>query len=243
MMSKIPKTMSLTRCLQAWMDREGWEDEIAINEENLTSQLAVGYRVKEHPYQLYIDIDEKPAVFGVYLYSPVIVPESRFSEVSMLLNLINMRTTIGRFACVSGGKIQFCVAYDVKGSELEPQTIDNMLGRAGDSMDAWRSEIGLVVFSNMTASDALEIVDIQENSGQSGRGADSATSEDNSSRSLDGAVTQLLANGGSKAAAAQLIYESRKESPRSDVIAAFISLAKLTPAGASTYYHNIKSKQ
>lgn len=46
----------------------------------------------------------------------------------------------------------------------------------------------------------------------------------------------------SKADVARGIFVEMKGSPRKDVIARFISEAKLTKAGAATYYQNFKSK-
>lgn len=46
--------------------------------------------------------------------------------------------------------------------------------------------------------------------------------------------------GPSKADLARAIFDKMKDKPRKDVIQAFMDEAKLTKAGASTYYANIK---
>jgi len=60
---------------------------------------------------------------------------------------------------------------------------------------------------------------------------------------LDKVVLEMTSQGANKAALAQYIYESMPNNSRAEVIDQFIKLAKLTPAGASTYYSNIKKEK
>jgi len=60
---------------------------------------------------------------------------------------------------------------------------------------------------------------------------------------LQEVVQRMIAEGAKKTALAKYIYESMPNSPRQEVINQFINLAKLTPAGAATYYANIKKSK
>jgi hypothetical protein len=235
-MSNIPENMVLTQYLQSWLNEIEWNDEIHIQEENQTSHLSSSYKPSEHAYDLFIDIDERKSFISVVIYSSVVVPESRFAELSMLFSHINNRVRIGRFNCLPGRKVQFGATYDVEGCDIGYPLLSNMLNAAATAMDLWASEIGLVVFSNMTATDVLEVVDLQANSAN----VKPASTQNNNDQILEDQVAEIFANGGSKSSAAELIYNSMNGATRGEVIEVFVKLAKLTPAGASTYYANIK---
>ncbi len=53
---------------------------------------------------------------------------------------------------------------------------------------------------------------------------------------------QILADSGSKAAAARHIFELINSEPREVVLQAFIEGASVTPKGAPTYFYNISRK-
>lgn len=239
-MSSIPEDMALTKYLQAWLNEIGWEDEIRIDSDRDTSHLSSSYRPTEHAYDLFIDIDEKKSYISVFLYSSVVVPEARFSEVSMLFSHINNRVNLGRFTCLPGRKVQYCVACDVEGCDVGYPLLSNMLNAAATAMDLWSSEIGLVVFSNMTANDVLEVVDLQANA--VANQPTSTQKPSDASSSLEERVAEMYASGSTKSAVAELIYKEMLGSSRAEVVDAFVRLGKLTPAGASTYYANIKAK-
>ena len=238
-MSNIPEDMLLTQYLQSWLSEIEWNDEIRIDEENQTSHLSSSYKPDEHAYDLFVDINESKSLISVYLYSSVVVPESRFPELSMLFSHINNRLHIGRFTCLPGRKVQFGVSCDVEGCDIGYPLLSNMLNAAATAMDLWASEIGLVVFSSMTAADVLEVVDLQANSAA----AQSISGQKKNVQNLEDQVAEIFSNGGSKAAAAELIYNFMDGSSRSEIVEMFVKLAKLTPAGASTYYANIKKNK
>jgi hypothetical protein len=59
---------------------------------------------------------------------------------------------------------------------------------------------------------------------------------------LQSSVRKIFENGGTKAKVAELIYNTMIGADRREVIDMFVQLGNLTPAGASTYYANIKAK-
>ncbi len=124
------KGMELTQVVKAWMDERGWKDPIEINEDLTASTVQTTMIIREQVYKIYIEVLETEQAVMIYLYSPYQVPRSRMDAMARLLNLVNFRLDLGRFATNDGPAarpVQMKVCVDVEGSALTTKQVDTLV--------------------------------------------------------------------------------------------------------------------
>ena len=122
--------MPLSATIQAWMDEQGWEDEIQINEERSSSQVAATVNIEGQPHRLFLEADEKAEQLSVYFYSAFNVPPGRMDAMVRILNRINWGLRVGRAACLDNGdagSVQFRALIDVEGGALASKQVNTMV--------------------------------------------------------------------------------------------------------------------
>lgn len=150
-------SMSLTNVLRAWAESVGWSDEIVEDHESQSAQLASQYGIKKQTHKLYFEIEEKPKLFSVYLYTPYNVPRDRIVDMSIILNRINSRLVMGRLAVHDDGEdnpVQFQVTVDVEGSSLGTQQITNMLSAGGWAFSTYGQLLTAIALTQQPVEEA-----------------------------------------------------------------------------------------
>lgn len=150
--------MRLTNVLKQWAKDQEWEEVPEIDEENRTSSIAFGYGVGDFSLKGFFEVDERIAVFKLYLYFlDTKIPEKRLDEIQKLVNLANSRMMIGMLQLISEDRIiRYYGAIDVENAAFEPAHITNLIGSGGGAMTSWLPRYMAVCFGGKTAEESLE---------------------------------------------------------------------------------------
>lgn len=155
--SELSDDMPLTKAVKAWMDSEGWDDDIQVGEDRSTSRVATSFEINDQPYRMFLEANEKDERFSVYLYSPFHVPPARMPEMSRLLNRINTRLGLGRLACHDDDEsnpVQFLAVCDVEGGSLSAGQVGTMIAAAVATFRPYGELLAAAVFTKQQV-DAL----------------------------------------------------------------------------------------
>lgn len=152
-------TMPLTEVIRAWRDERGWQDEITINDEDLSSALQLSYNEEGQVYKVYVEADEKIQWLKVFIYGPIGIPASRYIEACQLVNHINLFDGFGRLCAIKDGKFQFRAVFDLEGGQAVPEMITNMISHGLFRFTNWANEMAQVVFSSKTTEQILKDIE------------------------------------------------------------------------------------
>jgi hypothetical protein len=158
-----PKNQFLT-VMQQYLAYEGWSDDIAIAEDGDAS-IKTTMRFDGQTHQLYLEGWASIQNFKVYLYSSFSVPPHRHDEIAVLLNFINLRLGLGRFAlryCDDAAPIQFLASVDVEEGEMSVKMICNMIGAGVHSLSRYRDILAAVALTKTTAREVINEILLSE---------------------------------------------------------------------------------
>lgn len=152
--------------MQQYLANEGWSDDIAIAEDGDAS-IKTTMRFDGQTHQLYLEGWASIQTFKVYLYSSFSVPPRRQDEIAVLLNFINLRLGLGRFAlryCDEAAPIQFLASVDVEEGEISVKMISNMIGAGVHSLSRYRDFLAAVALTKTSAKEAINEILLSEES-------------------------------------------------------------------------------
>lgn len=119
--------MRLTATVQQWLDSNGWEDPIEVNEEEQSSQLNFSYQIQEQSFNVWIETNEKFGSISIYLYAPFKVLPNKFDDFCKLLNEINTSRLCGSLVILPQGNIRYQYTARFINAEPSIEVIDYML--------------------------------------------------------------------------------------------------------------------
>lgn len=150
--------------MQQYLAYEGWDDDIAIAEDGDAS-IKTTMRFDGQTHQLYLEGWASIQTFKVYLYSSFSVPPHRHDEIAILLNFINLRLGLGRFAlryCEDVVPIQFLASVDVEEGEMSVKMITNMIGAGAHALSRHRDSLAAVALTKTSAKEAINEILLSE---------------------------------------------------------------------------------
>jgi hypothetical protein len=150
-------SMKLTSVLKEFMDSKGWEDEIKIDDDGDTS-VASTFNINDQGHRFFFEIFEAGEVFKLYMYSPFSVPALRKAEMAIILNFVNMRVRIGRFATPTEDKsspVQFFAVADVEGGQLGATMINTMINACTEYFEVYGPLMATVALTKISAKQAI----------------------------------------------------------------------------------------
>lgn len=131
----------LTDVVREWIKSGEWEKPLNTELDDMEGTSSTGFNVRADNYEYtgYLETNERPEVFQLFLYANEIeIPAKRLGEANELMRLVNLKTLLGHFRIVvlddGGGRICNYQAIDVEDASFEPQHIQNMLDRATQNM-------------------------------------------------------------------------------------------------------------
>lgn len=210
-------------------------DTVEISEDEDSGQFNIPVRVDSgSEYECFFETDEKSGLIRFYIYpTDISVQEEQIEEIKNLINEMNLNCYVGQMQLINKPTLQlrYYNAVLLKGVASEDPEYK---GEFQISPLIYRNmfEFGLD-FTNLFISKLTQLLDADP------IGEDAQESE---YKNLELSVRKIFENGGTKAKVAELIYNSMIGAERKEVIDMFVQLGNLTPAGASTYYANIKAK-
>lgn len=161
--------MALSLAVRAWMDSEGWSDNIQVNESRTASSVITTMTLDEQDYKLFIEVSEPNEQILVYFYSAYKVPRQRIDVVARILNRINCGLVLGRLACAdeTGARpIQFKCGFDVEGSTLSPIQVNTLVSAAGATFHTYGSLLAAAALTKRSVDELwLEFLADQEEEG------------------------------------------------------------------------------
>lgn len=155
--------LRLASVIRRWLVEKEWDDEVRIDHVEQTSQVATGISSDDHQFKVYIESEEKKEWLSVFLYSLLTVPENRVPECLLLINQVNMRIGVGRFALTSERTIQFKAVADCEGAEITPMVLENMYASGKGGFFYWIDAFGKVVFTELAATQIIQDIDKAHN--------------------------------------------------------------------------------
>jgi hypothetical protein len=161
------ETMELTKIIKEWMNDEGWEDELALDSENLTSRVATKMRIENQSYRLYIDTNEKQKTVDFFFYTPFEVPPDRYEVMAAVLNRVNFRNAAGRFAFKTDGQanpIQYLYRLDTEGSALSKDQVSYSLSLACTTVGEVHSLLASAAMTKESANTLLATFENKDSS-------------------------------------------------------------------------------
>lgn len=151
------KSLNCQKVLQEFLDAREWEDEIDVDTENNSVQLAVGVNFGEHKDgQLYIDASDENSMYGVFFYFPFKCKESKFAEMCVLLNTLNNKHQYGRFELTEIGQVRWMQKVDFEGVKPNARSIELMVGPGWDAMAYFADAVAAVALTKATAEEAIQ---------------------------------------------------------------------------------------
>jgi len=236
--------MPITDYVAAWMQHAGWEDELNINSENKSSVVSTRFGDGDHSYETYIECYEEPSFLIVYMYASLVIPSGRYDEFCRLTNHINSSLAVGRLSGVAGKEVQYKFGVDLENCEIPMPLLGNMLSSGVRVLNDNMKELGLVLFSDMHTEDVIELREIGKRSKDAEVAQVVIGKRESAPRvevsDLLTACDELFSKGSSKRDVANFILQRFPKSTRSEILKMFVECARLTSAGASTYYTNLK---
>jgi hypothetical protein len=88
------------------------------------------------------------------MYTPFNIKPSRLSVLATIMNRINNRLNIGRFACEDDGDVnpvQFKVGFDVEGSSLSAKQIHTMVDAGCFAFRYYEGVLAAIAFTSQSA--------------------------------------------------------------------------------------------
>lgn len=151
--------MPLAKVVQAWMDQQGWEDPITINEDRSRGQVATVFEINDQGHRSFIEIDEQKLQMEVFFYSPYHCPPTRMDAMARVLNRINLNLNIGRFACPddeNANPVQFRASIDLDGTQASPEQVGLMSDTGSGSFTYWGSLLAAVALTKRPVDELWE---------------------------------------------------------------------------------------
>ena len=150
--------------MQQYLAYEGWDDDITIDEDG-DAFIKTTMRFDGQTHQLYLQGWAHIQNFKVYLYSSFSVPPHRQDEIAILLNFINLRLGLGRFALRMSDEaapIQFLSSVDVEEGEMSVKMISNMIGAGVNALCRHRDSLAAVALTKTSAREAINQILLSE---------------------------------------------------------------------------------
>lgn len=123
--------MPATRAVAEFMNDESWDDDIVTKEDRAGSTVATTISIEDQPYKLYIEANEVGEVLEIYLYSPFMVPASRISAMTRMLNRINVsKLRLGRLGVLDdadANPVQFRAVVDFEGGSISKRQVGTII--------------------------------------------------------------------------------------------------------------------
>ncbi|WP_108646458.1 hypothetical protein [Polynucleobacter rarus] len=139
-------TFLLTSFVEEWCQEVDCKETIEFNEEKKTSRLSTNYEVDDHMCQLFIEVEEIMSLVTVFLYTDLVVEDSKIQAALEFVNRINNELVMGRLAVETGERFQFKYAVDVEGGGIfNLRMLSNMVSFAGDCIQKNYQEMKLIV--------------------------------------------------------------------------------------------------
>jgi len=150
MAKKDLEGMHLSAVVQAWMDEQGWQDEIEIGDNRSSSQVAVTVEIAGQPHRLFLGCNEKTERFSVFIYSTFNVPPGRRDGMARILNRVHRWSPFGRAAFdddADASPVQFVCTIDVAGGSLTTKQVDTMYDWGTEFFEYWGSLLAAVAMT------------------------------------------------------------------------------------------------
>jgi hypothetical protein len=139
--------MRLTATVQQWLDSNGWEDPIEVNQEEQTSQLNFTYQIQEQSFNVWIETNEKRSSISIYLYAPFKVLPNKIDDFCKLQNEINISILCGSLVTFPKGNIRYQYTTRFINAEPSIEIIDNMLEAGYHSFNEHWDDISTVALT------------------------------------------------------------------------------------------------
>ena len=147
----MPISSILNQCLK----EQEWDDTIEVNDDRTIAQVRTELIINDQPHYMFFEAEELKHRFAVYLHGPYKVSPSRVGEICRLLNLINLRLSLGRFACLEDSDsypIHFRARIDVEGGTLQTKQVEKLVTAAYRAFDYYGPIIVTVAITEKSAS-------------------------------------------------------------------------------------------
>jgi len=232
----MKRVKPLNYALISWVKNFlGKPDTVDISEDEDSGQYNMPVRVDSgFEYECFFETDEKSGLIRFYIYqTDISIQEGQIEEIRNLINEMNLNCYLGQMQLInkSTPRLRYYNAVLLKGVasedpdyegefQISPLIYQNMFDYGLEFTNSFISKLTQLLSEDQLQED--EPVSEYEN--------------------LQSSVRKIFENGGTKAKVAELIYNTMIGADRREVIDMFVQLGNLTPAGASTYYANIKAK-
>jgi len=138
--------MPLTAVVASYIEMQGWDDELEIDQGARLSTLATRFNIDGQRARLYVET-----------YSPFAIGPERMGEAARLINIINCELRLGRLSCLDDGDsnyVQFKLAYDFTNAQCSPQQIDVIVGAGVWTLRHYGQALAAVAFADLAAKDS-----------------------------------------------------------------------------------------
>jgi hypothetical protein len=149
--------MPLTAVVASYIEMQGWDDELEIDQGARLSTLAARFNIDGQRTRLYVETNEERETVTVFLYSPFAIGPERMGEAARLINIINCELRLGRLSCLDDGDsnyVQFKLAHDFTNAQCSPQQIDVMVGAGLWTLRHYGQALAAVAFADLAAKDS-----------------------------------------------------------------------------------------
>lgn len=159
MKTEISESMRLAKTAQQFLTEREWSYELARKDNTQKHNFRTHVTINRQTYSVFIDTDEDQEVVEVYLYSPFSLDSKRVHELAVILNRINMRLVLGRFATDDdddSNPIQWKAAIDVEGGSLSVDQLSTMVSAGCGSFRQHAELLSVVGFTKCSVDEAWD---------------------------------------------------------------------------------------
>jgi len=149
--------MKLTSAVKKYLEMQEWTDEIEVDDDG-DSVVKSGFNINGQSYRFYIEGWEAQERLKVFMYSPFNVPLARMNEMAVIMNWVNWRIAIGRFAFKRQDEpspVQYYGMVDVEGGTLSPEMVQQLVGGAVELFEAYGDIMTTVALTKTSAETAI----------------------------------------------------------------------------------------
>ena len=126
--TKTEVAMRIADTIEAFINGNGWDDEIERNEETGRSRVSTNFIISNQLFELCVEGDENGELLVLFLSAPFRVIEGKYVDACMYFNYINDCFNFsGRISVSENGWISYREPLMTDGIELDGRMIDNML--------------------------------------------------------------------------------------------------------------------
>lgn len=156
MSEPIPAYMTLAKTVEEFFGELDWTFDWEWQNKPHDILFKSGVQAEGQSFPLFVETSESAETMALFIYSPFDIPVPRIQEIVKLINRLNIRMPLGRYAIVDNGepvRIQWKGMIDVEGATLSAKQVRTIQQCGFDLFERDIESFTRLAFSKCTADE------------------------------------------------------------------------------------------